>query len=70
VANLQQAVDKNITEDANFNDELIEHKFNFNTPEGIPISGMHSEDSAFTKIEALRLYLESNLGIDKLINAH
>jgi len=31
---------------------------------------MHAEDSAWSKIEALRLYLENSLGTDKLITAY
>lgn len=70
VQSLQQARDKTAPEDENFNDDKVEIRFNFKTPEGIAIPGMHAEDSAWSKIEALRLYLENSLGTDKLITAY
>lgn len=48
----------------------MEIRFNFKTPEGVGIPGMIAEDSAWSKIEALRLYLENSLGTDKLISAY
>jgi hypothetical protein len=32
--------------------------FNFVTPEGLPLPGLNVEDSACSKLETLRLYLE------------
>lgn len=59
ISSLQKAIDKQVDEDEDFNDEQIgQTKFNFVTPEGIPLPNINPEDSAFTKIENLRFYLE------------
>ena len=45
-------------------------KATFLTPEGVPLPGVSEQDSAFTRIEALRCYLESMLGLDKFMQAY
>ena len=43
---------------------------NFLTPEGVPLPGVSDIDSAFSRIEALRCYLESQLGMEKFMQAY
>lgn len=45
-------------------------KATFLTPEGVPLPGVSEQDSAFSRIEALRCYLESMLGLDKFMQAY
>ena len=45
-------------------------KANFLTPEGVPLPGVSDIDSAFGRIEALRCYLESMLGMEKFMQAY
>jgi len=40
------------------------------TPDGVPLPGITDEDSAFTRIEALRIYLEKQLSIEVFIQAY
>jgi hypothetical protein len=71
VESLQKIVDRDNQsdeEEEDFGDEQI--KFNFVTPEGLPIPGITQDDSAYAKIEGLRLYLENQLGTDRIINAY
>ena len=69
---LQQIVDKkgesDDEEEEDFGDEQV--RFNFVTPEGLPLPGIFPEDSAYNKIEGLRLYLEGELGTERIINAY
>ena len=71
VQSLQKIVDKQ--DSASEEEEVIEDeqiRFNFVTPEGLPLPGIYPEDSAFAKIEGLRLYLEGELGTDRIVNAY
>ena len=71
VQSLQKIVDKQDSaseEEEDIEDEQV--RFNFVTPEGLPLPGIFPEDSAFAKIEGLRLYLEGELGTDTIVNAY
>jgi hypothetical protein len=54
-------------EEEDFGDEQL--RLNFATPEGLPIPGVSHEDTAYSKIEAVHIYLEQELGVDKMISA-
>jgi hypothetical protein len=63
--------ERNPEEDEDFaEDESQRVKANFLTPEGAQLPGVCEIDSAFGRIEALRCYLESQLGIDRFIQAY
>jgi NIMA (never in mitosis gene a)-related kinase 1/4/5 len=72
VKSLRQCLEENKNQvDESFEeDEDQRVKANFLTPEGVPLPGVSDTDSAFCRIEALRCYLENNLGIEKFMQAY
>ena len=63
--------EKNPEESEDFEEDSNQRvKANFLTPEGVPLPGVSEADSAFSRIEALRCYLEAQLGMDRFMQAY
>ena len=72
VNSLRQCLDIKNPEDSDDFEENDNQrvKANFLTPDGVPLPGISEVDSAFGRIEALRCYLEAQLGMERFIQAY
>jgi NIMA (never in mitosis gene a)-related kinase len=72
VKSLRQCLEEKQNEDSeDFEEDPGQRvKANFLTPEGVPLPGVSDVDSAFGRIEALRCYLENQLGMELFMQAY
>ena len=72
VKSLRQCLEEKNPEDSDeFEEDANQRvKANFLTPEGVPLPGVSEVDSAYGRIEALRCYLENQLGMEKFMQAY
>ena len=72
VHSLRQCLEDKHPEDSeDFEEDTSQRvKANFLTPEGVPLPGISEVDSAYGRIEALRCYLETMLGMEKFMQAY
>jgi len=67
---LREGLEINHNEEEESFEENQPAKANFLTPEGVPLPGISENDSAFARIETLRCYLESRIGMSRFIQAY
>ena len=72
VNSLRQCLEERNSDENDVGDETPEQrvKSNFLTPEGCPLPGVSDIDSAFGRIEALKYYLEVQLGMERFIQTY
>jgi NIMA (never in mitosis gene a)-related kinase 1/4/5 len=71
MVSLKKCLEENNSEDSDFEENSNQRvSSKFLTPEGIPLPGVSDSDSAFCRIEALRCYLETQLGFEKFMQAY